>query len=103
MKTKITGVVALLLIVLTLAACSGGSKLNGTYKSQGLIAQTFTFRNDGSVTMSAFGINASGTYEIQGSSIIISYSLFGTTHDWKQPFEKKGSSIYISGTEFVKD
>ena len=89
-----------LLLVLTLTAC-GSTKLNGTYKSSDFIAQTFTFKDD-KVTMSAFGINASGTYKIDGDEIAITYSLFGSEYTWRQPFSKSGSSIYIGGTEFVK-
>ena len=53
--------------------------------------------------MSAFGINANGTYVIDGDSIRITYSLLGMEYTWSQPFSKSGSSIYIGGTEFVKD
>ena len=64
MKTKrnirlLSALLAVILCVTMLTAC-GGSKLDGTYHSQGLISQSFTFDGD-QVTMSAFGINASGT------------------------------------------
>ena len=61
-----------------LSAC-GGSKLDGTYHSQGLISQSFTFDGD-QVTMSAFGVNAS----------------------WEQSFSQSGNVINIGGTEFKK-
>ena len=83
-----------------LAACSG-SGLSGTYKSQGLIAQTFTFSSN-NVTMSAFGVNASGTYKISGGNITITYSIFGISSDWTQSYSKNGKIITIGGTEFVK-
>lgn len=69
---------ALLIIILciTMLTACGGSKLDGTYHSQGLISQSFTFDGD-QVTMSAFGINASGTYRIDGDQIIITYNLLG--------------------------
>jgi hypothetical protein len=91
--------VAMCIAIATLASCS--SKLSGTYVSQDILAQKFTF-NGNKITMSAFGINASGTYTISDDTIIINYSLLGFSSDWQQSFEKKGSSIYIGGTEFKK-
>lgn len=90
---------AALLLCTMLSAC--GSQLSGTYRSTDVIAQTFTFSGN-TVTMSAFGINASGTYVIEGDSIVITYSIFGLENTWRQSFSQSGSSIYIGGTEFVK-
>lgn len=87
------------LLLVTLCACS--SSLSGTYVSQGLIAQSFTFDGD-HVTMSAFGLNVSGTYEIQDDTIIIHYSLFGLDYDWEQSFSRSGKTITIGGTDFTK-
>ncbi|MBO4562717.1 MAG: hypothetical protein J5772_03810 [Clostridia bacterium] len=95
--------ICLIMAVLTAAAfagCSGG-KLNGTYKSSGLIAQTFTFSGD-NVTMSAFGVNANGTYKIKGDTIYITYTLLGQEYTWSQPFSKSGKMIVIGGTVFEK-
>lgn len=92
---------ALVLLSLLLTAC-GDSKLSGTYYSADGISQTFTFKGD-TVTMSAFGINATGTYTIDGDRITISYSLFGIAYDWQQSFSKSGDSIYIGGTQFIKE
>lgn len=92
--------VTIVLVSLVLTAC-GNSKLSGTYRSEGLIAQTFTFKDD-NVTMSAFGINANGTYKIDGDKIVITYTLFGQSYDWEQPFSKSGSTITIGGTNFIK-
>lgn len=105
MKTKkylqlLSFLLALILCVTILAAC-GGTKLHGTYRSQGLVSQSFTFDGD-RVTMSAFGMNASGTYRIAGNQIIITYTLFSQEYTWKQSFSRSGSSIYIGGTEFKK-
>lgn len=52
--------------------------------------------------MSAFGMNASGTYRIDGDQIIITYTLLGQEHTWKQPFSQSGDVISIGGTEFKK-
>ena len=73
--------VAIILCVTMLTAC-GDSKLDGTYRSQGLISQSFTFDED-QVTMSAFGMNASGTYRIKGDQIVITYNLLGQEFTWE--------------------
>lgn len=90
-----------LTVVCPLTAC-GGNELKGSYKSQGLAAQTFTFDGD-EVTMSAFGLNASGTYEIKGDKIYITYTLFGEEYTWSQPFSRTDDGFTISGTEFKKE
>ena len=90
----------LVLLLLALASC-GSSGLNGTYYSTDGISQSFTFNGD-TVTMSAFGISASGTFEIEGDMIYIHYSLFGMPYEWKQTFSKSGDSIYIGGEQFIK-
>lgn len=99
MKKTIVGVMIILCMFFMLTAC--GNKLSGTYTSTGVINQTFSFNGD-NVTMSAFGINASGTYKIEGDSIIITYNLFGLEQSMTQSFEKDGSTIYIGGTAFSK-
>lgn len=91
----------LIAVLMMLFLCSCGSKLKGTYTSQGLIAQTFTFSGS-NVTMSAFGVNASGTYKIKDNQIEIIYSLFGSDYTWSQSFSKSGNTISIGGTEFKK-
>lgn len=87
--------------ICTLAAC-GNNKLNGSYKSQGLVSQTFTFDGD-EVTMSAFGLNASGTYEIKNDKIYITYTLFGKEQTWSQSFFRTDDGFTISDTEFKKN
>jgi len=100
-KKILLGALALCLLLSTLAACSGGG-LSGTYRSQGLISQTFTFSGGNRITMSAFGINASGTYKINGNRMIVTYSIFGMDTSWSCQFERRGRSIFIDGTEFIK-
>lgn len=99
MKKKIAVIVVVLCLAISLTAC--GSKLSGTYASTGIISQTFAFEGS-NVTMSAFGINASGTYKIEGDSIIITYNLFGSEQSMTQSFKKDGKTIYIGGTAFNK-
>jgi hypothetical protein len=97
---KIRALIAARLIVVMAAACSGGG-LSGTYESQGLIAQKFTF-NGNKAQMFAFGVNANGTYEISDGTMCVTYSIFGVDSTWSCEFSKKGSSIYIDGAEFAK-
>lgn len=92
---------AVIMFVLSLTACS--TKLSGTYKSDGIIPQSFTFEDDDKVTISAFGINAEGTYKIEDDKITITYKLFNLSYDWEKSFEKDGDTITIDGTEFVKE
>lgn len=102
MIKKIKYGIALLLtvsLILTLSAC--GSGLKGTYASEGLVAQTFTFDGD-DVIMSAFGINVSGKYKVSGNQITITYSLLGMENTWTQSFSKSGKTINIGGTDFMK-
>ena len=98
-KKKICAVILTVLLLVSLTACGGG-KLKGSYTSQGLISQTFTFDGN-NVTMSAFGINAHGTYKIVGNQIEITYSMLGSEYTWSQPFSQSGNKINIGGTDFV--
>ncbi len=87
------------LLTVTLTSCS--EKLSGTYTSLDLVSQSFTFKDD-LVTISAFGINATGTYAIEGDEIAITYTLLGVETTWRQSFSKSGDSIYINGMRFIK-
>ena len=100
-KLRLLSVLLAVVLCATMLTACGGSKLDGTYHSQGLISQSFTFDGD-QVTMSAFGINASGTYRIDGGQIIITYSLFGQEYTWEQSFSQSVNVINIGGTEFKK-
>ena len=94
-------ILSLLVICMTASFTSCGKKLNGTYKATGLVEQTITFKGK-TATLSAFGLNVSGEYEIEDGYITITYSVLGNDVDWKQTFEKKGKTIIINGTEFEK-
>ncbi len=84
-----------------LASCS--TKLSGKYTSDGIIAQSFTFKEDNIVVISAFGIEAEGKYKIEDGRITITYKLLNLSYDWEKSFEKDGDTIIIDGTEFVKE
>ena len=100
-KLRLLSVLLAVVLCATMLTACGGSKLDGTYHSQGLSSQSFTFDGD-QVTMSAFGMNASGTYQIDGDQIIITYTLFGQEYTWEQSFSQAGNVINIGGTEFRK-
>jgi len=90
------------LFICSLTACS--SRLNGTYTNkEGLVEQSFTFVDDSKVFVSAFGVNVEGEYQIEDNKIIITYSLLNVSYDLEKSFIKNGNSIFIDGTEFVKN
>ena len=106
MKKNFKGIVSLLLLttllMCMLTACA--TKLNGTYTNdEGLVKQSFTFKEDNQVEVSAFGIDVEGEYLIEDDTITITYSLLNLSYDLEKSFEKKGSSIFIDGTEFIKE
>ena len=106
MSKKILKTVTALLLVCvmigTLTACT--TTLKGTYVAKdSLVEQSFTFKEDNKVAVSAFGIEIEGEYEIEDGEITITYSLLGLSYDWVKSFEKDGSSIFIDGVEFVKE
>lgn len=99
---RIITAMLLCVLVCTLAACTIG--LKGTYTStEGLVEQSFTFKDDNKVEVSAFGIDIEGDYVIEDGEITITYNLLGLKYDMVKSFERKGSSIFIDGTEFVKE
>ena len=106
MKKNLKRIVSLVLlaamIMCVLTACA--TKLSGTYTNEeGLIKQSFTFKEDNKVDVSAFGVNIEGEYLIEDDTITITYSLMNLSYDLEKPFEKKGASIFIDGIEFVKE
>ena len=104
MKKWKTAIAAVLVLVLLagLAGCSlFGPK--GTYKSTGTLGETLTFGEDNKVTGELFGITLDGEYEIEDDTITFKYSTsFGLGATMTKSFSQKGNSIWIDGTEFVK-
>lgn len=88
-------------MMFSLTACA--TSLSGTYEStDGLVKQSFTFKDGNGVEVEAFGIEVEGTYEIEDDTIIITYSLGSLDYNLEKSFEKDGDSIFIDGAEFVK-
>lgn len=106
MKKRIKSMVSMSFLVIILmcilTACS--TKLSGTYTNEdGLVKQSFTFKEDNKVEVSAFGIEVEGEYLIKNDTITITYSLLNLSYDWEKSFRKDGNSIFIDGVEFTKD
>ena len=70
--------------------------------NHGIIDQSFTFSGD-RVTVSAFGLDINGTYEIKGDMITVRFSLLGMEQSESWSFARQGNSIYIDGAEYVKE
>lgn len=98
---KLLLLISIVVLICTLTSCT--TKLSGTYTSDGIIEQSFTFKEDDVVVISAFGIDAEGTYKIEDDKIIITYKLLNLSYDWEKSFEKDGDTIIIDGTEFIKE
>ena len=97
---SLMAVAAILLCLLT--ACA--TTLKGTYTCDNdFIRQSFTFKENHKVEVSAFGIDVEGEYKIEDDTITITYSLLNISYNWEKSFEKKGNSIFIDGTEFIKE
>ncbi len=106
LKKRITRcLVSLILVSLMMCVLSScATTLEGTYTSkEGLIEQSFTFKEDNKVEVSAFGLDIEGEYKIEDEQITITYGLWGFHYDMVKSFKKDGNSIFIDGTEFVKE
>ena len=88
-------------MVISLVAC--GTKLRGTYTSDGLIEQSFIFKEDNVVVISAFGIDAEGTYKIEDGKISITYRFLNLSYNLEKSFDKDGDTIKIDGIKFVME
>ena len=76
------------------------------------LSQGFTFESNGKVTTSAAGLDlVSGTYKIENGKITFSFNTDGILEiagnslglNHSMTFEKKGNSIFLDGTEYVKE
>lgn len=102
---KIKRICKLVVITMAIVSCLTGCALglNGTYKADGLIEQSFTFMEDNTVKLSAFGLDVEGTYVIEDGKLIITYSVLGLSYDWEQAYERVDKdTISIGGTLFNK-
>ena len=107
MKKLIT--LTLIFIIMAILLVSCGSNLsapkNGTYKSEGLISQTWTFSGKNEVTLVAIGgiATSRGTYSINGDKLTVTSTMWGTTTTSTYTItEITSKSFYIDGTKFIK-
>ena len=100
-------VVSVMLVAVLMVGLFAGCSLiplRGTYKSTGALGETLTFEKDHKVTGKLFGITLDGEYEIDDDTITFKYSgTWGLGATLSKSFERKGDSIWIDGTEFVKE
>jgi len=91
MKRKITLVVVIVLMLVTMAACGGGS-LSGTYSdATGTISYVF---DNGEVSMVMAGMSMPlGTFEVKSGNLYISGTRTGTV---------SGRTITIEGVQFTR-
>jgi len=95
------------LLVITLVACGGEltQPANGTYRSEGLLSQTWTFSGTNDVTMSTVGglISGSGTWTIDGNRLTINSTLLGMESTTGYTItEITRNSFRIDGTLFTR-
>ena len=107
---KFTKAAAVIMVLVMVAAMFAGCSrtLKGTYKAEGgLLGATggsLTFDKDNKVSGEIFGVSiGDGEYEIEDDTITIKFSLFGVDTSKDYHFDKKGDSIWLDGTEFVKE
>ena len=94
-------------VMLLFAACGGdlSSPQNGTYKSDGLLSQTWTFSGSNDITLSTAGglVSTRGTYIIDGDKLSITSSLLGVEITSSYTItEITKESFFIDGTKFTK-
>ena len=92
-------------IILAIAGCGSSGPANGTYRSEGLLGQTWTFIGRNEITMSAAGgfISTSGTYMISGTRISITTTVLGIETTVSHTITNiTRNSFYIDGARFVR-
>jgi len=105
MKRLFVLILAVTIILATAGCGGGGSPANGTYRSEGLLGQTWTFSGRNEITMSAVGglVSTSGTYTISGTRISITTSVLGIETTVSHTITNiTRNSFYIDGTRFVR-
>lgn len=102
------GLVVALLIVITLTMSSCGNSIVGSWTNTSFgIATTLRFSSNGTLSVSAFGVNVvAGTYKVNGNQLILSSpdSLSGTgLSSGTSTFNITGNQLIIDGIAFIKD
>ena len=96
-------------LVATLAACSGGVA-NGTYKSPELLGSYTQYVFEGkNFTLESFALGTkvdsatvSGTYQVNGNEITFTVEIDGQSTSTTHTFEQKDGAIVIAGITYTK-
>jgi len=107
MRKNVIAMIVLLVVMFALSACGGAldKPKNGTYRSDGILSQTWTFSGNNEITMSSIGgiVSSSGTYTISGDKLTITSSMLGTeTTSGYTITEITSKSFFIDGSKFTK-
>jgi len=105
-KKVITFALVLAAAIVLFAGCSGSltKPKNGTYKSAGILSQTWTFSGSNELTVSTAGglIGTSGTYTISGNKLTFkSTGILASTTGYTIT-EITSKSFFIDGEKFIK-
>ncbi len=78
------------------------NKLTGTYYDTYGVGSV-TFVDDKNITMNTLGLNVSGTYQINGSSLAVTYNipLLGA-QTINYSFSHDGDIIYLNNTQYIR-
>lgn len=103
---KTVRILAVALVLLSLAALLVSCKPSGKYVRVNNEDQYYEFDGDkvtvGGSLLGIIGGSITGTYEIDGDTIKITYTSGDTTITNAYPYEKSGNTIKIDGIEYRK-
>ena len=99
---KAVAMILIAAVVIGLAACSAEQKILGTWKNQtsalGVVVETtYTFREDGTGTLSTFLVSGlEFTYSISGEELIISTGILGMESQTKYQISFRGDELTMT-------
>jgi len=94
---KLLAVLLGLALVITMAACGGGSALRGTYTdASGMVSQSFS---GGKLTTNMGGWIVESTYELKDGVMVITDADGEVT---QAPYSLDGKTLTIDGVEYYK-
>ena len=108
MKKFLATALTALLLLAFFSACGGSmdAPRNGTYRSSGILAQTWTLSGSNNITMSTVGglVSSSGTWSIDGDRLTITLTgpIIGTQVLTHTITEITRDSFRIDGTLFER-
>ena len=107
MKKSIRLIVLLLVLILAVATLASCGKPSGKYaRTDNVIfadvESYWEFLDGNRVSFSFSGITASGTYEIDGDEIRVTYTIAGIETTLTQSYNLDGDVLTINGVEYTK-